>query len=690
MAWVKAISKPFPNDSRYVAEIWYEIGSQNIQDNTTQVRWELGVRKLSGDGYWDNSSNSSITSQCYGESYTTNFSYDFSSSSYKAVDSWGWRSVAHNADGTKAITMWTKFNLTRFGYLEFGYNLTLPTIPRHVLFTPRWNTSLRARSFGYSVTMPSSVSSCKITLSGSTDIWSKQVSANESTTIPLTDAQYKTMVESFENTNVKAFSFKVESFVGGKSIGTQTYTSNINWDIPYQHPTLRHELVQPASMHSDVRGLVIFGFTQIKVTATANAQPYSNMWVASQNWKTALNGAYKNGVSTSHAVTKNPLIIGVQWTDNHQKSGSINQNTGLTAIAYSRPTVKMEQLKRVNAAGNDDLLGTNVFIKATIGFNSLLSKNGILKVQIGIGSYTTITQDQLAVGYTLTNVDVNKAHVINIKVEDKVTSDNVHSFSVSSGSVDLYIGGDGDVGVGMINNKGSNTFQVKGQAYQNENDPIKDFFSIPIEITGTFDFNNYWRQGIYVIPTSVNADNSINSPKAGAGYLIVRNLRDYSDLTSPNRAWLYAWQTFENLNGTIYSRKMGTGDGTVPVWSQWKKITTDNTIADYPFDHGSNSNGEWWKYESGRLVQRISLNADNASPPSKWEAMFTRYFGNSDWTFPIPFVGAPPAVIASCQGAQFGYDNISLTRVWGIYQMRPVNYGFTGGWKTVIAEGRWK
>ena len=135
---------------------------------------------------------------------------------------------------------------------------------------------------------------------------------------------------------------------------------------------------------------------------------------------------------------------------------------------------------------------------------------------------------------------------------------------------------------------------------------------------------------------------------------------------------------------------MGTGDGTVPVWSQWKKITTDNTIADYPFDHGSNSNGEWWKYESGRLVQRISLNADNASPPSKWEAMFTRYFGNSDWTFPIPFVGAPPAVIASCQGAQFGYDNISLTRVWGIYQMRPVNYGFTGGWKTVIAEGRWK
>ncbi|WZU02704.1 hypothetical protein MGH68_07355 [Erysipelothrix sp. D19-032] len=157
-------------------------------------------------------------------------------------------------------------------------------------------------------------------------------------------------------------------------------------------------------------------------------------------------------------------------------------------------------------AGNDDLLGTNVFVKANISFNPLQGKKwNTFSSSRDWFVYYHHTRTTLCRGYTITNVDVNKAHVINIKVADKVTSDNVHSFSVSSGSVDLYIGGNGEVGIGMINNKEANSLQVKGQAYQNENDPIKDFFSLPIEITGTFDFNNYWKQGIYVIPTSVNA-----------------------------------------------------------------------------------------------------------------------------------------------------------------------------------------
>ncbi|WZU00296.1 hypothetical protein MGH68_11900 [Erysipelothrix sp. D19-032] len=64
-------------------------------------------------------------------------------------------------------------------------------------------------------------------------------------------------------------------------------------------------------------------------------------------------------------------------------------------------------------------------------------------------------------------------------MRDKVTTDNVFSSNISGGSVDLYIGGNGEVGVGMINNKEPNSLQVKGQAYQNENDPVKDFFAHP-------------------------------------------------------------------------------------------------------------------------------------------------------------------------------------------------------------------
>ncbi|WZU00297.1 hypothetical protein MGH68_11905 [Erysipelothrix sp. D19-032] len=109
------------------------------------------------------------------------------------------------------------------------------------------------------------------------------------------------------------------------------------------------------------------------------------------NGKQRLNGVYKNGSSTTHEVAKDALIIGTQWTDNHQKISSMAQSVDAKAIPYTRPTVKIEQLKRVNALGNDDLLGTNVFVKATIGFNPLNNKNGIILVQIGIGSYVTIT-----------------------------------------------------------------------------------------------------------------------------------------------------------------------------------------------------------------------------------------------------------------------------------------------------------
>lgn len=603
MAWVKAESKPFPNDSRYVAEIWYEIGGQNFQDNTTQVRWELGIRKLSGDGYWDSSKNSYLTSQCYGESYDISFSYDFTNTSYIAIDSWSWRSVQHSYDGTKSITMWTKFSLTRFGYVEFGYNLTLPTIPRHVAFTPAWNTSLKARRFGYKVSMPSSSHSCNITLRGKTDgtenFWSKSLSKAEEIVAPLSDDQYKKLAESFGSVNLKSLTWLVETFINGKSIGTKSYSENIVWDIQYIPPELTYSLVQPTSLHNDLKNEIIIGYTKIKVVATSKNQPFQNMWVPSDKWKTALNGIYKNGSSSTHEVTKDAIIIGSQWTDNHQKISSMAQSIDAKAIPYTRPTVKIEQLKRVNALGNDDLLGTNVFVKATIGFNPLNNKNGIILVQIGIGSYATITTQQLADGHTITNVDINKAHTINIKVADKVTADNVFSSNISSGSVDLYIGGNGEVGVGMINNKEPNSLQVKGQAYQNENDPVKDFFAQPTSLTTTINFNDYWKRGIYTLSNSANADNSINSPKAGAGFLIVRNLSNYSDLTSPNRTWLYAWQEFESLSGAVYSRYMGTGSGTTPVWSAWRRTDVPTQPEDQIIERGSN----YIKWLSGALEQ---------------------------------------------------------------------------------------
>ncbi|WZU00295.1 hypothetical protein MGH68_11895 [Erysipelothrix sp. D19-032] len=81
--------------------------------------------------------------------------------------------------------------------------------------------------------------------------------------------------------------------------------------------------------------------------------------------------------------------------------------------------------------------------------------------------------------------------------------------------------------------------------------------------------------------------------------MIVRNLSNYSDLTSPNRTWLYAWQEFESLSGAVYSRYMGTGSGTTPVWSAWRRTDVPTQPEDQIIERGSN----YIKWLSGALEQ---------------------------------------------------------------------------------------
>ena len=100
-------------------------------------------------------------------------------------------------------------------------------------------------------------------------------------------------------------------------------------------------------------------------------------------------------------------------------------------------------------------------------------------------------------------------------------------------------------------------------------------------------------------------------------------------------------------------------------------------------------NGEWTKFPDGTLICKKGVNIPNTSKASG--ALFTTEDADiPTWTYPMPFVGAPPTVYGSTYASSYTWitcaPDLTYTTVRG---WRAVTSS-TKMWFTLVAIGRWK
>lgn len=97
------------SNANYRLELTVTQESRNIANNTSNVKWNLGIRKLAGTGYHtDNSSSWAINIDGIPDSGSVS-PYNFENYSFLTVAAWTY-TIPHNADGSKTINVSGTFN----------------------------------------------------------------------------------------------------------------------------------------------------------------------------------------------------------------------------------------------------------------------------------------------------------------------------------------------------------------------------------------------------------------------------------------------------------------------------------------------------------------------------------------------------------------------------------------------------
>lgn len=147
-------------------------------------------------------------------------------------------------------------------------------------------------------------------------------------------------------------------------------------------------------------------------------------------------------------------------------------------------------------------------------------------------------------------------------------------------------------------------------------------------------------------------------------------------------------------DGAIIFHAYVTGNSYRRGWntnyvSSWAMALDTRNTADRIIEYGSNSNGHYWKYESGRLVCRGDGTCNGVN--TAWGGMAYGYLTTRNWVFPHPFK-SNYVVISGSSNSYAGWvvaDAINATQGTGMALYRGTQTSAVTA-VTMIADGFWK
>lgn len=367
------------------------------------------------------------------------------------------KTVTHNVDGSRQVPIDAQFviNATISGtkYVTIGATgtITLDSIPRVSSFSLSSSSVVLGNAITINISRLSDSFTHRIKYS-----WGQQsgtvatgVATSHTWTVPLSLANY------IPNGTSGTCFITVETMSGSTVIGSQT--KSFTGTVPTGSvPSITSvTLTDPSGNVPQEIGLFVKGKSTLRIQTAAAGVSGSTI----TSYSVTINGVTYSGNDVTTGVLNNAgtLNLTITVTDSRDRSASVSRS--ITVHDYHTPIISTFDVKRVNAAGEDDDEGNRVKISYATVLSDINGKNvGSLGIYYKVASdetWLTALSDEgiayaMADSIIVQNISVDSTYEIRIVLSDIFTS-STRSAQVTTASVvmDFLSNGRG-MGIGKV------------------------------------------------------------------------------------------------------------------------------------------------------------------------------------------------------------------------------------------------
>lgn len=594
------------NDRSYYLRLWVDQVSQNISDNSSQVRLRLALTN-GAHTFADYDCTASVTVDGQTLSWSGRPSMLSQNSSIMLIDKTV--TIRHDNDGKKSFGLSATFSGSGGwspGTLSISRNsFTLSTIPRSssVSVSPGVigssviiNINRQSSSFKHTV---------RYSWAGKSGTIASNVDTSTSWTIPLDFAN------DIPNSSSGTGTVYVDTYSGSTKTGTQstTLTASVPANVK---PTFSG--VTLSDLNGAAQNLIPNGNTFIQVIS--NIKVAFNGAVGS--YGSSITGYYAEIIGKNQSTSSNGGSLGImnyhgtikirasvsdsrgRWSDAKEVSVTVLEyfapalsfsiaRTGSTSSTLT--ATRNAKIAPLTVSGSQKNSMTLTFKVTRLGTTNFQADSGP-----ATGSWTSISNLTNSQANLAGNYLANQSWVVIGILEDKFTRTEF-MVNVATESVVLSYDRSG-VGVNKIREQGA--LDVKGDIFAN-NQPIQQYQLTQNNgkvLNAERDWNDYINTGLYM------GSNLLNSPQGGNGWKHVQVFKHNDNWvvqvaydfhgqiaavrSKTNGTW-NPWKYLATVQATI-SRKIELGwyvngtatrNGNVVTISTERKITNINTVSDY-------------------------------------------------------------------------------------------------------------
>ena len=526
------------------------------------------------------------------------------------------KTVSHNGDGTKAITISASGSIpdTTLSSTSCSGRVTLDTIPRASTLTSASNKTLGAAC---SVKWTPLSKSFRYKLKFSLGDWSYTTGAIHPNTtsaytytgytLPLTVANQLPSAKTGTMTVVLYTYSDSGATTQVGSTSSKTFTVTVP-DNSSTKPTVSMTLAPVSSLGTAFSSLYIQGKSKVKATLSATGKYEADI----SSYKMYVGGeSYNSPYQSGYLSTPGTVTVKGRAYDSRGYYGETE--TDITVLPYSKPALLPASgessiiCARSDASGNLSESGTYLKIKARRSYSKVTSdgvqKNFcIIRYRVReettntFSSWVTVlakTATSDAIDVTLANVvsSAEKAYFVQVGVVDDIGESDAVQYPIPSDFVTMDVPEEHKGRRMGLLRYAQDTDEpgidvgapIHGGAVDNLTlgDRITASSTVPI------DLNDFKTPGNYYSPSATNSQYIANTPYKDGGFgLIVRELQSANyirqELYYGRTRWARHWNTTE--------------------WSEWLRFlvssAADDTVEDFVIESGTYDTGYGtWKYK---------------------------------------------------------------------------------------------
>jgi len=569
----------------YTFYIYWEIKSQSISGNSSQVYLSWGMRKTASNGSSYNYQTSLYSAYANIVAYDDTVAWDMRSASVGTEKSLYHTTIpiSHNSDGTKSLYLYGYVN-TKVdpGTAEISDYVTLPTIPRAT--TPVLSPS--SADMGSSITI-------NLTCAASSDFTHDLTyKLPNGTTGTIATGLGKTtkswtvpdFAESVPNKDDdRTITITCVTKQGSSTIGTKTayLTANVPASVI---PTISNVATSEATAGIAAQfKAYIQGKSALAVSITAAGAEGSTI----TGYSTMLQGKANDGASFTSDLLTTSGSVSLVTTVTDSRGRTAKLITTVTVLAYAPPQVSAFSAYRVDASGNADDSGDFVAVSYAYTVPSLNGGNTAAMVIKYKRSIDADYNDTLMSGAALSADETDKPTTVissdyrwdlQITVTDYFGVPATATVQLPSGQVILDILADG-LGIGVGKTAEGPGLDINWAARLRQaaafDAPVdtRGNLSVPSFLTGQYaSFADFW--------AAVEAA----APSAAAVFVKIKDTTGWGPKATAN-IWYQGYVIWQNnsggtndIGGTVFinyvgnQQYIGTVTGTSAPVVSWKSV----------------------------------------------------------------------------------------------------------------------